>query len=1346
MAVDPLSVAASIAGLLGLTIQVVEIGAKFTSKKARRYDFIFELNSLADVLKLLKASLDSETATTEFNKLSVFIQNSTHCEIKLKAVLEKLQKTVRRINKFERAWDTVLWPLTEKEHREAIEDIQRFAQIFHFALNIEGRSLLARTTAEARSALQEQAQRLEETKKFCESIPGLGTKIDSSLDEVTKISVAVQELAAHAVQVESIARQVTGLEAAVAEKFACQDEKDDEELQRRILRWLSPLSFEAKHRQLSNHHQSGTGAWFIQDPIYMNWKQCSGDRNLWCSGIPGAGKTFIANVVINELRDSEHNVSRAPLIFIYADYKDHSRLTFLDLLSCVSRQLASQDSLAMKVATLRFKEALAESTPEDVPPMTSAQHQELLSECSLQTPQIRICIDAVDELPGIDEEGGSDVRLEFLHALSNLNNTSIFCTSRPHIDATLYFDHFSSSTIEATESDLRIFLEARISTSRRLSNFCERDRRLGDDIVQTITSKASGMFLLARLQLEQIMTTITVRQVRNTLKGLSRKLYDVYDRTLERINDQSEVEAALGMRTLQWIACLQRPLTVSEFVQAFSVEAGDCAIDESNLIDISIILEACAGLVHLQPASAELARRNGPFSTDEDTLHFVHYTFQSFLLETRADVISSSHCDIANTCLTYLCFDTFKRGTVGSSQTVISTQSVLNRNPFQAYAAPFWPVHANLVEGGVDNKLVTMLVHSRYTGLTRAWLQIAMREVLGKPYPNIPPGFAAAAVSMHGASSILKLLLEQCNLAVNCRFLNSGTPFTIALQYGHSDCIDLIFSAGFGGNSVQNRSWTGMAYEECRKTSSMEVFYRLLTHNPSVRLYDHTGYLEGPRDDRNLNVSITSAPEMSDPLLFRAIHDSDDKLVEKLLSMGWDPSLTFTDFESTRQKSAIWVPGLAYENSWVMRTIVWKNVLLEAIKLDQLECFLLLTKAGSKLDISHPGLENPLTLAIALEREFMVAELLDAGALVNAAGGQTVKPLQQAIASRNIQLVLQLLELGAQVDDTVQRDLPNLFSDAVCEHDEDVLLHLLAFYLDCNSTAENRTLTLTNAIRNGKHEVSDRVIATLFKDWKDIWYLGAEQLLDAIIAVVPRPATNRVAALCLECIAPTFHHLDKAISFGNVELVSLLLEANLDLRSAPTGLMAPLMLAIKRKNAKIVELLLLKDAIIDSPLARFAIEWHLFCTGTKTSSLADECTAVLNMLFGSRSEEPPERTPLFPIPWLTMGRVLQLWRLGGEPVSLVLVESFNRGVRPIDMVPAEVGNMWQPSFNVGDPWYMEHYRLLSLVLEDADFKVENAIAQLQDAAANPESHLYAPAPPSQVEIKELEVWLGRGRP
>jgi hypothetical protein len=490
------------------------------------------------------------------------------------------------------------------------------------------------------------------------------------------------------------------------------------------------MSYDAKQIQLSEVHQPGTGNWLLQNETFVAWKTSSKISNLWCSEIPGAGKTVMASLVINVLQQEKKNV-----VFIYAEYKAQYQHTTLGYLSCITRQLASQNTAILELATSLYQTQNANSSLEQTPPLTFAGHMKLLHECSSLVGHVFIILDAVDEIPGIDERHGSDTRFELLQALAKLDYASVFCTCRPHISGTLHLEAFAEINVEATDADLRTFLEAKISASRRLSSFVSRDRALKEEIVKTITRKASGMFLLARLQLDQIVTAITIRQVRQMLDRLSSRLSDMYHHTLQRIREQSDAEAALGIRAISWIAHIERPLTVSEFGQALSIEDGDQSIDDSGIVDIAIILEACAGLLYLQPASAE-AGPNGP-CRDEETVHFVHYTMQEYWAENHTDLLASSHSDIANTCLTYLCLDNFRKGTTRRYYESNHTNSSSKSEPFLAYAAAFWPAHASHVEETLRYDLVKILVSPRLPWLSRTWLQFALRSFFGGTYTNI---------------------------------------------------------------------------------------------------------------------------------------------------------------------------------------------------------------------------------------------------------------------------------------------------------------------------------------------------------------------------------------------------------------------------------------------------------------------------------------------------------------------------------------------------------------------------------------------------------------------------------
>ncbi|KIM30816.1 hypothetical protein M408DRAFT_271003 [Serendipita vermifera MAFF 305830] len=66
----------------------------------------------------------------------------------------------------------------------------------------------------------------------------------------------------------------------------------DEERQK-ILDWLSPINFFARQDEIFSKRQADTGTWLLENDGFKKWK-LGEEKMLWCSGIPGAGKTVLA--------------------------------------------------------------------------------------------------------------------------------------------------------------------------------------------------------------------------------------------------------------------------------------------------------------------------------------------------------------------------------------------------------------------------------------------------------------------------------------------------------------------------------------------------------------------------------------------------------------------------------------------------------------------------------------------------------------------------------------------------------------------------------------------------------------------------------------------------------------------------------------------------------------------------------------------------------------------------------------------------------------------------------------------------------------------------------------------
>ena len=521
--VDPLSVAAGVAGLLSLAIQLVDIGTKYSSNapKSQGYDFIFELRALIDVLNRLKEFLEGPNAPPTFDHMSTLLSTNTRCKTKLHEVLLKLQKTTQEPSKMKRAIDRLMWPLAAKEHREVIEDIHRYTEVFNFALTVNGCALLATSTTETATALKDQAQKIEETKVLCMAMPDLLTQFETSLDRISVIQSLIEALPDSTPELALISQGVSELQAAATN----QEHRYNEAERKEILTWLSPVTYEAKQRQLFERHQRGTGEWLTSHEVFTSWKDTRGSK-LWCSGIPGAGKTSMASLVVNTLR--ECHGSSIPTTFVYADFKERYQQNQHHLLSAISRQLASQNSAILDEACSRFRKRKEQCQGDEVAPLNFVEHLELLQVASTHIDRIFIIIDAVDEIPSTEETEGTDIRFELLHALTQLECVSLFCTSRSHLEPSDFSVDFATLTIEATDNDLRTFLETKMSLSRRLVSLLQKETSLKEEIIRTITQKASGIFLLARFQIEEVKTAMSIRQVRSILGKLSGKLKDMY--------------------------------------------------------------------------------------------------------------------------------------------------------------------------------------------------------------------------------------------------------------------------------------------------------------------------------------------------------------------------------------------------------------------------------------------------------------------------------------------------------------------------------------------------------------------------------------------------------------------------------------------------------------------------------------------------------------------------------------------------------------------------------------------------------------------------------------------------
>ncbi|MCJ1417968.1 hypothetical protein MMC32_004313, partial [Xylographa parallela] len=77
-------------------------------------------------------------------------------------------------------------------------------------------------------------------------------------------------------------------------------ERQDRQKDQEILDWLTPIDYSAEQSDFLRRRQAETGQWLLDHSAYQQWV-ASKQGTLFCPGIPGAGKTILTSIVVDDL-------------------------------------------------------------------------------------------------------------------------------------------------------------------------------------------------------------------------------------------------------------------------------------------------------------------------------------------------------------------------------------------------------------------------------------------------------------------------------------------------------------------------------------------------------------------------------------------------------------------------------------------------------------------------------------------------------------------------------------------------------------------------------------------------------------------------------------------------------------------------------------------------------------------------------------------------------------------------------------------------------------------------------------------------------------------------------------
>ena len=504
----------------------------------------------------------------------------------------------------------------------------------------------------------------------------------------------------------------------------------------------------------------------------------------------GVGKTVLASFLIHSLQKSLE-YQDIKVVYIYCDYTMVEKQTPLNLIADLLRQLLIDNSTSQgRLGSVRDRlRDLYKSCNHNNSRPTLIECTKLLYEAARCFSKVFIVIDALDECPEVNE-----VRSTLLYAIENLQSfASLLIMSRHIPNIASQLRNATRLEIKASDHDIKTYLE-RLRGLQNIDCPLSRERNLHVTIINTILEKVGGMFLLARLHMDSLMTKINLRQIKMDLKTLPQGLDLAYKGVMDRIDAQSAAHATLAKRLLCWLIYAVRPLRIDELQHALAVEINDTSFDPDGVTNKSLLVSVCAGMVVLQE--------------NDNLISLVHHTAKEFLVGQGAERFQNAHDEISRTCLTYLSFNEFTRASSPTNQ--VSWTSLFNNYPFLPYAAQHWGNHVSKSKGDDIREMAlnflqqeTKMVYSIMHSFTYQYGSSGARSISRSPALQVAASFGMETI----ASSLINGGAD-----VEGRSSDGWTALMVAAWNGHIGMVKLLLAEGADIESKNNDNWTALHF------------------------------------------------------------------------------------------------------------------------------------------------------------------------------------------------------------------------------------------------------------------------------------------------------------------------------------------------------------------------------------------------------------------------------------------------------------------------------------------------------------------------------------------------------
>jgi len=364
---DPLSITFSVITLLELTKKIIIFAKQTRDASTDRTRVLQEASSLTGLLSTLKDLIDDPDRGPHdpWLRATSGLAAPDGPLHQYKLTLERVVTSVMPDHGSSRVKRALTWNLGKEEVTCLLSQIERVKALIHIALEIDDMFVSSFTSWYALSA--------DCNSTLMRAIHADSHKIHNGLADLKTTTSAIVDTTV------AIRNHTTFLQ-------------DDTTTRRKreLLKWICPADYYEQHCDYIDKRQSDTGEWFLQDAKFQEWME-SEQSTLFCPGIPGAGKTMMAALVIDRLLRSKHAAER-PVVFIYCNYKRQDEQSIKHLLSSLLRQVIDiQEGIPKSVQDFYTFHARKRTTP------SNREVERILVDVARDLLGLTVLVDGLDE-------------------------------------------------------------------------------------------------------------------------------------------------------------------------------------------------------------------------------------------------------------------------------------------------------------------------------------------------------------------------------------------------------------------------------------------------------------------------------------------------------------------------------------------------------------------------------------------------------------------------------------------------------------------------------------------------------------------------------------------------------------------------------------------------------------------------------------------------------------------------------------------------------------------------------------------------------------------------------------